>query len=322
MPLNQKTVFTSIKEYALIALGILTYVIGWVIFLVPNNLVGGGVTGFASIIQYATHGAVKIGYTYFVINSLLLVAALFTLGKGFGFKTVYAIIIASVGLNVFQDIIPYEICKTLAVDNGKLMSVIMGGIMSGLGIGITMSVGGSTGGTDIIALIVNKYRGISPGRMILWMDVVIILSSIILPSYTASGELLPFTEKITTIVYGLILITVNSTVLDLFLQGSKQSVQLFILSKKYNEIADLITKDLHRGVTVLDGQGWYTKQSTHVLMVLTRKADLNIMLRCIKSLDPDAFLSVSTVTGVYGRGFETIKQSKTLKNRSNDIQKD
>ncbi len=132
----------------------------------------------------------------------------------------------------------------------------------------------------------------------------------------------PFTEKITTIVYGLILITVNSTVLDLFLQGSKQSVQLFILSKKYNEIADLITKDLHRGVTVLDGQGWYTKQSTHVLMVLTRKADLNIMLRCIKSLDPDAFLSVSTVTGVYGRGFETIKQSKTLKNRSNDIQKD
>ncbi len=313
MPLTQKSIFKSVKEYAFVTAGIMMYVVGWVIFLVPNNLVAGGVTGFASIIQYATHGDIKIGYTYFVINSLLLVAALFTLGKSFGFKTVYAIIIASVGLNVFQDVIPYEICKTLAVDNGKLMSVIMGGMMSGIGIGITMSVGGSTGGTDIIALIVNKYRGVSPGRMILWMDVFIILSSLLMPSYTASGDLLPFTEKITTVVFGLVLIIVNSTVLDLFLQGSTQSVQLFILSKKYAEIADHITKELHRGVTVLDGQGWYTKQTTHVLMVLTRKTDLNIMLRSIKAIDPDAFLSVSAVTGVYGRGFDTIKQSKSLK---------
>lgn len=313
MALSHKTVLTNIKEYALVTLGIVMYVVGWTIFLVPNNLVGGGVTGIASIVQYATNGVLKIGYTYFAVNTILLIIALFTLGKGFGFKTVYAIILASIGLNLCQDIIPDAICQTLAIDNGKLMSVIMGGIMSGVGIGITMSAGGSTGGTDIIALIVNKYRGVSPGRMILWMDVVIILSSLIVPSYTSSGELLPFTEKIITVVYGLILITVNSTVLDLFLQGSKQSVQLFILSKKYKEIADLITEDLHRGVTVLDGQGWYTKQPTKVLMVLTRKTDLNIMLRYIKSIDPDAFLSVSTVTGVYGRGFETIRQSKALK---------
>lgn len=305
--INHKVVLSTIREYALVTLGILTYVVGWTIFLVPNNLVGGGVTGVASIIQYATHGAIKIGYSYFVINTLLLVAALFTLGKGFGFKTVYAIIIASVGLNLFQEIIPAEICQTLAVDNGKLMSVIMGGIMSGVGIGITMSVGGSTGGTDIIALIVNKYRGISPGRMILSMDVVIILSSLVVPSFTATGELLPFTEKITTVVYGLILITANSTVLDLFLQGSKQSVQLFILSKKYEEIANTVTNDLHRGVTVLSGQGWYTKQNVHVLMVLTRKTDLNIMLKYIKSIDPEAFLSVSTVSSVYGRGFDALK---------------
>lgn len=313
MALSHKTVLTNIKEYALVTLGIVMYVVGWTIFLVPNNLVGGGVTGIASIVQYATNGVLKIGYTYFAVNTILLIIALFTLGKGFGFKTVYAIVLASIGLNLCQDIIPDAICQTLAIDNGKLMSVIMGGIMSGVGIGITMSAGGSTGGTDIIALIVNKYRGVSPGRMILWMDVVIILSSLIVPSYTSSGELLPFTEKIITVVYGLILITVNSTVLDLFLQGSKQSVQLFILSKKYKEIADLITEDLHRGVTVLDGQGWYTKQPTKVLMVLTRKTDLNIMLRYIKSIDPDAFLSVSTVTGVYGRGFETIRQSKALK---------
>ena len=314
MPLKEKTFLNHVKDYALLILGLLLYVLGWTVFLVPNNLVGGGVTGVASIIQYATHGVIKIGYTYFTVNIILLVIALFTLGKGFGGKTVVAIILASLGLNLFQTLIPAEICQTLAVENGKLMSVIMGGILVGVGIGLTMSAGGSTGGTDIIALIVNKYRGVSPGRMILGMDLVIILSSLFVPSYTADGALIPFTEKIVTVVYGLILITVCSSVLDLYLAGSKQSVQLFILSQKYEEIADAIAKDLHRGVTVLDGQGWYTKQSTHVLMVLTRKADLNIMLRYIKSIDPDAFLSVSTVTGVYGRGFESIHIRHSSKN--------
>ncbi len=318
MPLKEeKSVLRHIRDYALLILGLLLYVLGWTVFLVPNNLVGGGVTGVASIIQYATHGAIKIGYTYFTVNTILLIIALFTLGKGFGTKTVVAIILASLGLNLFQTWIPAEICQTLAVDNGKLMSVIMGGILVGVGIGLTMSAGGSTGGTDIIALIVNKYKGVSPGKMILGMDVVIICSSLLVPSYTAEGALVPFTEKIVTVVYGLILITICSTVLDMYLAGSKQSVQLFILSHKYEEIADAIAKDLHRGVTVLDGQGWYSKQSTHVLMVLTRKTDLNIMLRYIKSIDPDAFLSVSTVTGVYGRGFESIR----LKHTSKDIKK-
>ena len=149
--------------------------------------------------------------------------------------------------------------------------------------------------------------------MILWIDVVIICSSILVPSYTQTGELLPFTDKLVNIVYGLILITVNSTVLDMVLSGSKQSVQLFILSKKSAEIADAITQDLHRGVTVLNGEGWYTKTPTNVLMVLTRKADLSIFLRYVKTIDPDVFMSVSSVTGVYGRGFEAMKGVKTLK---------
>lgn len=308
MAMNKKSILTIFKEYSLITLGILLYVTGWAVFLVPNNLVGGGVSGVASIIQYGTRGFIKIGTTYFVINAILLVIALFTLGKSFGGKTVFAVILASVGLNVFQDLIPAEIIKTLAVDNGKLMSTIMGGIMVGVGIGLTMSQGGSSGGTDIIALIVNKYRNVSPGRMILLMDVVIILSSMLVPSYTADGDLLPWTEKVTTVVYGFILVMVNSTVIDLYLSGSRQSVQVFILSKKYEQIADTITHELRRGVTVLDGKGWYTKHSTEVLMVITRKTDLSILLRAIKSIDPDAFLSVSSVTGVYGKGFDQIKE--------------
>ncbi len=311
--MDSKGVLHFFKEYFLITLGILLFVLGWTIFLVPNNLVGGGVTGIASIIQYATGGAVKIGYSYFAINAILLVIALFTLGKSFGAKTVYAIVLASVGLNLFQTLIPHDFVQTLAIDNGKLMCVIIGGIMTGVGIGMTISQGGSTGGTDIIALIVNKYRNISPGRMILATDVVIILSSMLIPSYTADGGLVPFTDKIITVVYGLVLIAICSSVLDLYLSGSRQSVQLFIFSHKYKEIADVITRDLHRGVTALDGKGWFTQADTQVLMVLTRKTDLNILLKMIKVIDADAFVSVSSVTGVYGKGFETIKMARSKK---------
>ena len=302
--------FISLKEYVIITLGMLLYIVGWSVFLVPNQLVGGGVSGLASVVQYATNGAVKMGYTYFVVNVVLLIIAMFILGNKFGFKTIYAIVIASVGLNVFQEIIPADICQTLAVENGKLMSSIMGGLMAGVGIGLCMSQGGSTGGTDIIALIVNKYRNVSPGKMILAMDVVIILSSLLVPIQDADGSIMQFNEKITTCVYGFILIVVNGTVLDMVIAGTRQSVQLFILSKKHKEIADAITNDLHRGVTVLNGMGWYTKEPTEVLMVLTRKYDLNVLLRYIKNIDPEAFLSVSTVTSVYGKGFESIKTGR------------
>ena len=308
--LKGTSIFISLKEYVIITLGMLLYIVGWSIFLVPNQLVGGGVSGLASVVQYATNGAVKMGYTYFVVNVVLLIIAMFILGNKFGFKTIYAIVIASVGLNVFQEIIPADICQTLSVENGKLMSSIMGGLMAGVGIGLCMSQGGSTGGTDIIALIVNKYRNVSPGKMILAMDVVIILSSLIGPIQDADGSIMQFNEKITTCVYGFILIVVNGTVLDMVIAGTRQSVQLFILSKKHKEIADAITNDLHRGVTVLNGMGWYTKEPTEVLMVLTRKYDLNVLLRYIKNIDPEAFLSVSTVTGVYGKGFESIKTGR------------
>lgn len=179
--------------------------------------------------------------------------------------------------------------------------------------GMTMSQGGSTGGTDIIALIVNKYRNVSPGRMILFMDVAIILSSMLVPSYTSDGSLMPWADKITTVVYGFILVVIVSTVLDLYLSGSRQSVQLFILSQKFDQIADAITNDLHRGVTVLDGKGWYTKNDVKVVMVITRKTDLNVLLKYINAIDSNAFISVSSVTGVYGKGFDTIKTAKKRK---------
>ncbi|MBQ9195170.1 MAG: YitT family protein [Bacteroidales bacterium] len=324
MPVLQKTLFTQIKEWLLVTLGILIYVTGWAIFLIPNNLIGGGVSGISSMIQYATGGTIQMGYSYFVLNAILVAAAIFILGMGFGAKTIYAIILASIALRILPDMMPVTIVKTLAIDNGKLLSVLMGGVMAGIGIGMSISNGGSTGGTDIIALIYTKYHNVSPGKVILVLDFIIIGSSLLIPSYVnqldasgvpvldASGNpvmfKMPFAEKVTTVLYGLILVTVNSYVLDMYISGSQQSVQLFILSKEYEKIADAITHDMHRGVTVLDGKGWYTKQDTKVLMVLTRKTDLNLMLRYIKQLDSNAFLSVSSVNGVYGKGFDSIKK--------------
>ncbi|MBO6082395.1 MAG: YitT family protein, partial [Bacteroidales bacterium] len=264
--------------------------------------------GISSIIQYATHGAIKIGYSYFVINAFLLAAAFFIMGSGFGAKTIYAIILASIGLNVTQDLIPQTIIQTLALDNGKLMCTLMGGIMAGLGIGLSMNAGGSTGGTDIIALIVNKYRNVSPGKMIVAMDFVIILSSFFIPSYTADGTQVGWADKFTTVIYGLILVTVNGQVVDLYLSGMHQNVQLFIFSSQYEKIADALTYDLNKGVSVLPTQGWYSRQEGHLLMVISRKNDLSLILRYVKMIDPKAFLSVASISGVYGKGFETIKE--------------
>ena len=324
MAVVKKSFWTVVKEWALVTLGILIYVTGWALFLMPNNLVGGGVSGISSMIQYATGGAIQMGYSYFVLNAILIILAVVVIGMGFGAKTIYAIILASVGLRFLPDLIPTEIIQTLAMQNGKLMSTLCGGVMAGIGIGMSISNGGSTGGTDIIALIYTKYRNVSPGKVILYIDFVIILSSLLIPSIVpdldpATGKqligpdgeplthLMPFAEKVTTVIYGLILVTVNGRVIDSYLSGSQQSVQLFILSKHYAEIADSITHDLHRGVTVLDGKGWYTKEPAEVLMVITRKTDVNLFLRQIKAIDPNAFLSVSSVNGVYGRGFEAIK---------------
>lgn len=296
---------TLVKEYALITLGVVSYAVGWAIFLLPNNLIGGGVSGFASILFYAT--GIPMGITYFVINVILLIIGTKILGTGFGGKTIYAIIMTSLMLAVMPGIIPADFIHEFAVSNGKLLCTILGGVVAGIGIGVSISQGGSTGGTDIVALLWCKFRPASPGRVILIIDVVIILSSLLFPSFTDSGELLSFSEKLAVVVYGLVQVTVSGYAVDLYLSGSKQSVQAFIFTKKAEEMADAIAFDMKRGVSMITAKGWYTKEDRNVLMVVTRKTDLNLLLRYVKSIDPDAFLSVSSVMGVYGQGFDTIK---------------
>ena len=299
MEKRRKQILTGVKEYIIITLGLALYTFGWVVFLLPNGLVGGGVTGISAIIYYIT--GIQVSYSYFVINAALLTVALKVLGKAFGVKTVVAVVLSTIFFRVFPNIIPTELIQDIAISNGRLLSAIMGGICTGAGIAITFTQGGSSGGTDIVALMINKYRNISAGKLILMMDVVIIGSSIFIPSGESIGD------KLAIILYGFMLITITSYTLDLILSGLRQSQQVFIFSQRYEEIADQITM-IGRGVTVIEGVGWYTKERGKILLVIVRKSEINYIFKTVKEIDREAFLSVGNVMGVYGKGFDQIKK--------------
>ena len=299
MEKKRRTPYIVFKEYFIISIGLLLYALGWSTFLIPNNLVGGGVTGISAIILYAT--GFSISYSYIIINGVLVLIALKVLGKQFGVKTVYAILIVSLFFKIIPGLIPPELIQDISVGNGKLLSAIMGGICSGVGIAITFTQGGSSGGTDIIALMISKYRNISPGKLILYCDIIIIASSMLIPNDSSLGE------KLAVVIYGYILITVSSYTIDLVLSGARQSIQIFIFSKQYEEIADRITA-IGRGVTVIDAMGWFTKEKGKVLMVIVRRTESNFVFRVIREIDKSAFISVGNVMGVYGQGFDQIKK--------------
>ncbi len=275
-----------IKDYSIITFGLLMYVFSWTLFLVPAEITGGGISGLAAVIFYSTK--IPIGLTFFVINLFLVAIAIKVLGASFGIKTIYSMVIISIAFSI----LPALSAGPIIHDN--FLSAVLGGMMGGAGIGIVFSRGGSTGGTDIIAMIINKYRNISPGRIIMYCDVIIIGSSYFL------------LHSLDKMVYGFVSMAVVSYTLDAFLSGSNASAQMFIFSPKYEEIADLIN-DTHRGVTVLNGTGWYTQQDVKVLMTIVRKKETSILFRRIKEIDPNAFISMASVMGVYGEGFEKIK---------------
>ena len=307
-----KNLLGEVKAYVIITLGLLLYTLGWIVFVIPNNMVGGGVTGLSAILLYAFN--IPVGASFFVINLILLLVALKVLGKGFGMKTVYAIVIASVFYEILPAIIPDVFIQEIAISNGKLLCAIFGGVCAGLGIGISFSQGGSTGGTDIVALMIVKYRNISAGRVILLLDIIIIALSLLLPPneiLDANGAVVgveSWGQRFATILYGYILIGACSYSVDMFVSGTKQSSQIFIFSKKYAELADAITTGTGRGVTLIDGEGWYTHQKSKIVMVVVRKDDLSVLYRMVREIDKDAFLSVGNVSGVYGKGFDQIKK--------------
>ncbi len=276
------------KDYALIFLGLAIYAIGLIGFIKPVGIVTGGLTGIALLVEYAS--GIPLQYTYFLTNCALLVVALKLLGLKFMIKTIYGVVVLTCLLTICQMVI-----KEPIVEDEPLLSGVIGAMMCGVGIGLVFSSNGSTGGTDIVVAIINKYKNIAFGRGMLLCDFVIISCSyFVLWDYQI-------------IVYALLVMGVMTYCIDMVINGFRQSVQILVFSEKYDIIATAINEELHRGCTVLDGMGWYTKRPTKVLIVLAKRSEAVEMFRLIKSIDERAFISQSTVRGVYGEGFDKIR---------------
>ena len=291
----------TFKEYLLITVGLLLYTLAWAVFLLPNNLVGGGITGLGSIIQYST--GFNVAYSYIIINTVLVLIAMKVLGGGFGAKTIYALIVTALFLRFLPGMVPQEFITNFTADNGKLMCVIFAGAMVGLGIALTFAQGGSTGGTDIIALMVSKFYRVSPGTVIAVLDLLIIGSSMLIPNGAS------LSDKLLILLYGFVLTGVTNYTLDFAINGRRQSVQLFIFSDQYETLTDRICNEIHRGVTLLDSQGGYSKHTGKLVVVIVKRTETSKILKLIKEVDPDAFISIGNVSEVYGKGFEPIKKS-------------
>lgn len=254
------------RSYLLIALGMLIYAVAALGFLVPHKIVGGGATGLSTIIYYLTDKTIPVGIGYGLINILLVGIALKVLGPKFGLKTVFAIIVGSTFLSILQPLIPE------AFVSDKFMSSIIAGMLTGIGIAVALSEGGSTGGTDIVAMIVTKYKNVSPGKMIMYCDCGIIACSLFI-NFNIEG-----------LMYGYVMMGVVSFTVDFVLTGKKQSAQLFIFTEKYDQVAERITEEVNHGVTVVDCKGWYSGQAKKMLIVVVRKNEAIDVLRIAKQV--------------------------------------
>lgn len=284
----------ELKDYFLISLGLMLYAVGLTCFLLPYQITTGGVTGIASIIYFAT--GLEVQNTYMAINILLLILGVKMLGFRFCVKTIYATLMLAFYMWAMQRIVEDPVTLKLPQTCGtqEFMACVIGACFEGIALAICFLRNGSTGGTDIIAAVVNKYRDISLGKVLMVLDIFIV-----------SSNYFVFHDW-HRVLFGFAALIISNVTLDYVMSSQMQSVQFFIISEKYDLIADEIIKT-GRGVTVLNGQGWYTKRETNVLMVLVRKRESVQLFRFIKELDPAAFVSQGNVTGVYGEGFDAIK---------------
>ena len=294
-------VLSVIWDYFLMTIGSFIFVMAWTSFLIPNGLASGGMTGLCTIIQYGT--GIPVGLTYPLINVLLLVLGFFSLGKGFGIKTIYVLAVTS----VLFEVLP--MFPVLEVTNfpDKLLVALVGATMESVGIGLIM-LRGSTGGTDIIAMMINKYWPVSVGKVYLYTDIFIITLLLIVPD-----------KGIVDMIYAYVVMLGFSFGIDFVLLGSKSSVQILIFSSKYEDIANHIINNVGRGVTALQSIGWYSQKDSKVLLVITRKTEMNEVIHEIKNIDSKAFISVASAHSVYGEGFEEIKTGLNL-TKKNDQQ--
>ena len=300
------------KEYLVLGLGMFLYAFGWTACIIPSGGMGGGATGMSMLLN-AVFPSITLGQFVFIINGILLLIGGFIVGWNFGIKTIYCIIVLSIAMDAWGAWLPDGVLEsgeviangllvqyTQTIDSHNILLIILGAVVAGSGVAISFSQGGSTGGTDIVAMIINKYKTISYGKIVISSDFFIIGCSIFVADDIASG--------IATIVYGYIMIAVYGYTVDVIQSGSQQSSQIFIISPKYAEIADAINNEAHRGVTIIDGKGWYTKSECKIAMVVCRKRNASEILKIAHRIDENAFITMGSVMGVYGQGFEALSK--------------
>ena len=287
----------AIKEYLMIIVATIPYAIAVNWILVPHTIVGGGLTGLCEIIYFATDTFVPIWLSSFVCNLALLIAAFFTVGWRYCVRTLWGVLWYTIWLKVIE--IPAD-----PVITDPFMAVILGGLFMGSFLGIVFLNNGSTGGVDIVAMIVNKYKHLPMGRVLMACDIVIILCAYFLPEIKE----LPFGKGLEKILFGLCYTFMAGTAVDWVLNRTRQSVQFFIFSTKYEEIAEAIMTQVPRGVTLMDAQGGYSKEPMKVVTTIARQHESATIFRLVNAIDPNAFVSQSQVRGVFGQGFESIKE--------------
>jgi uncharacterized membrane-anchored protein YitT (DUF2179 family) len=299
------SIVSEVKNYLMITLGLTLYAFTWKFFMAPFKFVTGGITGIGGIVEYTT--GVPMQYTYFAINIILLIIAIQQLGWKFCVKTIYAIVVMTLALEMF-DLVFQTVPTAYQIlgPDKQLEACIVGSIFIGMGIAFCFLSNGSTGGVDIIAAIVNKYKDISFGRAMLYVDACIIISSFfVIPSESVS-------MSVQKIFYGFINLVIVNVSLDYMVNSNRQAVQFFIFSSKYDEIAYYITRGLKRGVTLLDSIGYYSGKEGKVVTTIARANQANQLLSAIKQIDPNALVSQSKVMAVYGLGFDRIKAKKKV----------
>ena len=312
MTSRHRQIWNEVKDYIFITFGLVLYAFGFTFFLMPYEIVTGGVTGIAAIVEYAT--SFQNQYTYFLVNAALLVMALKILGTRFLMKTIYAILMLTLLLGLMKELVPRDDAGQMVKILGEgqdFMSLVIGCTLTGSALGIVFVNNGSTGGSDIIAATVNKFYNMSLGTVLIFVDFVIISTCLFIPTF---GTIL---QRTTMVVFGLCTMVIENFMLDFIYNRQRSSVQFLIFSKKYEEIAHAIGTQLDHGVTILDGHGWYTGQEMKVLCILARKNESLTIFRLIKQIDPNAFVSQSAVIGVYGEGFDPIK----VKVKKKELQK-
>ena len=300
-----RNIMAVVLDYFLMTVGTLIFCIAWTSFIQPNGLASGGLTGLCTILEYATGGAIQMGMSYAIINVGLLILAFFSLGHSFGIKTIYVIILSSALFNFLPEFNGETLPNLEVQMDNKLMVAIVGAFMESVGIGLVLLRGGSTGGTDIVAMIINKYWPVSPGKVYLYSDIFIVSSLLFIPVSNGGG--------VENMIYAYVVMLGFSFGVDYVLLGNRSSVQILVFSSRYKEIADHIINDVQRGVTALQSVGWYSQKESKVLLIVARKQQMHEIVAEIKNIDKHAFISISTANSVYGEGFEEVKTGLKLK---------